>query len=43
MTQLHDSSRLYDEEGRYVSEIANTTGCDRKTVRLYLNKEDWNS
>ena len=33
MTQLHDIRRLYFEEGRNVSEIAKTTGCDRKTVR----------
>lgn len=42
MTQLHDIRRLYFEEGRNVSEIAKTTGCDRKTVRHYINKADWN-
>ena len=42
MTQLHDIRRLFFEEGRNVSQIAKTTDCDRKTVRRYLNKADWN-
>jgi transposase len=42
MTEVHDIRRLYFEEGRSITEISHQTGHDRKTVRMYLEKEDWN-
>ena len=42
MVQIHDIRKLFFEEGKNISQIAKTTGCDRKTVRHYLGKEDWN-
>ena len=43
MTQLHNIRKLYFEEGNNISEIARITGSDRKTVRMSLDKDDWNS
>lgn len=42
MTQVKDIRKLYFEEGMNITEIAQETGRDRKTIRLYLEKEDWN-
>jgi transposase len=42
MTELHNLRKLYFEEGKSITEIAKETGRDRKTVRVYLEKEDWN-
>jgi transposase len=42
MTEAHDLRKLYYEEGKSITEIARETGRDRKTVRMYLEKEDWN-
>lgn len=42
MTEVHDLRKLYYEEGKSITEISRETGRDRKTVRLYLEKEDWN-
>lgn len=42
MTQVHIIRKLYFEEGRNISQISQETGHDRKTVRAYLEKEDWN-
>ncbi|MFA4885522.1 MAG: IS21 family transposase [Desulfotomaculaceae bacterium] len=42
MTQAHDIRKLYFEEGKNISQIARETGRDRKTVRYYLEKDDWN-
>ncbi len=42
MTQIQDIRKMYFEEGRNISQIARETGHDRKTVREYLNKENWN-
>ena len=42
MTQVHDIRKLYFEEGKNISQIAKITGFDRKTVRNYLNKDDFN-
>jgi transposase len=42
MTQVHDIRKLYFEEGRTISLISRTTGFDRKTVRRYLELEDFN-
>ena len=40
MTELHNLRKLYFEEGKNITEISRETGRDRKTVRLYLEKED---
>ena len=32
----------YFQKGKSISELAEDHGCDRKTVRKYINKEDWN-
>ena len=42
MTQVHDIRKKYFEEGKTISTISKETGFDRKTVRGYLNKEDFN-
>lgn len=42
MTTVHDLRKLYYDEGKSITEISKETGRDRKTVRLYLEKEDWN-
>jgi transposase len=42
MTEVHNLRKLYYDEGKSITEIAKETGRDRKTVRLYLEKEDWN-
>lgn len=42
MTQEHDIRKMFYEEGKSISKIARETSFDRKTVRTYLEKEDWN-
>jgi transposase len=42
MTQVHHIRKMYFEEGKNITEISQETGRDRKTVRVYLEKEDWN-
>lgn len=42
MTEVHNLRKLYYEEGKSITEISKETGRDRKTVRMYLEKEDWN-
>jgi len=42
MTQAHDIKKFYFEEGKNITDISRETGRDRKTVRMYLEKEDWN-
>jgi transposase len=42
MTQAHDIRKLYFEEGKRISEIARETKHDRKTVRYYIEKDNWN-
>jgi transposase len=42
MTEAHDIRRLYFEEGRSITQISHDTGRDRKTIRFYLEREDWN-
>ena len=42
MTQVHDIRKMYFEEGKSISEISRETGRDRKTVSMYLEKDDWN-
>lgn len=42
MTQIKNIRKMYFEEGKNISQISRETGHDRKTIREYLNKEDWN-
>lgn len=42
MTQVQDIRKMYFEEGKNISQIARETGRDRKTIREYLDKDDWN-
>jgi len=42
MTQAHRIRNLFFEEGKTVSQVSRETGRDRKTIREYLAKEDWN-
>ena len=42
MTEVHNLRKLYYNEGKSITEISKETGWDRKTVRTYLEKEDWN-
>ena len=42
MSEIHNIRKLYYEEGKSISEISRETGCDRKTIREYLDKKDWN-
>jgi len=41
MTQIHDIRKLYFEEGKNISQISKKTGFDRKTVRHYLNRDNF--
>ena len=43
MTQVHDIRKKYFEEGKTISAISKETGFDRKTIRHYLNQQDFNS
>jgi transposase len=42
MTEAHDIRHLYFEEGKSITEISREMGRDRKTIRTYIEKEDWN-
>ncbi len=42
MAQIHSIRKMFFEEGKNISQIARETGFDRKTIRLYINKNDWN-
>lgn len=42
MTEVHTIRKLYFEEGKSITDVSRQTGYDRKTVRGYLEKEDWN-
>jgi DNA replication protein DnaC len=42
MTQVNDIRKAFYEEGQNISQIARNYGVDRKTVRRYINKTDWN-
>ena len=43
MTQVHDIRKLYFEEGKNISQISKMAGFDRKTVRNYLKRDNFNS
>lgn len=42
MAKVHDIRKAFFEEGLSVSRIAEEQGIDRKTVRKYIDQEDWN-
>jgi transposase len=42
MAKVHDIRKAFFEEGHSVSRIAEEQGIDRKTVRKYIDQEDWN-
>ncbi len=42
MTQVHDIRKLYFEEGKTISAVSRKTGFDRKTVRKYLEVDNFN-
>lgn len=42
MAEIHDIRNKYFNEGKSISEISRDTGHDRKTIRSYLAKDDWN-
>jgi len=42
MAKKHDIRKAFFEEGHSISRIAEEQGIDRKTVRKYINQEDWN-
>ena len=33
---------MFFEEGKCITEISRQTGYDRKTIRMYIKKDDWN-
>ena len=43
MTQIRVVGKLYSGEGKNISQISKATGFDRKTVRNYLKRDDFNS
>ena len=42
MKEIHEIRKLYFEEGKSITDIKRITGRDRKTIRHYIGKEDWN-
>ncbi len=42
MTEISNIRNLYFEEGKNITEINQITGKDRKTIKNYIDKEDWN-
>ncbi len=42
MAKVHDIRKAFFEEGLSISRIAKEQGIDRKTVRKYVEQEDWN-
>jgi transposase len=42
MTQADDIRKKYFEEGKSITQIRRETGRDRKTIRMYIEKDDWN-
>ena len=43
MARQHDIRDAFYEKGKNISEIAREQHIDRKTVRSYINKDDWNT
>jgi transposase len=42
MTEIHQIRQFYFENGNSITRISQQTGKDRKTIRQYLDKADWN-
>ena len=42
MANINDIRSKFFDEGKNLSRIARETGHDRKTIRKYITKEDWN-
>ena len=42
MTEISNIRNLYFEEGKNITEINRITGKDRKTIKTYIEKDDWN-
>lgn len=42
MTEIADLRKMYFEDGDNISQIHKKTGIDRKTIRKFINKKDWN-
>ncbi len=42
MAKVHDIRKAFFEEGHSITRIAQEQGIDRKTVRKYIEQEDWN-
>lgn len=42
MAEIHNIRNLYFNEGKTITEISKESGRDRKTIRFYLEKENWN-
>lgn len=43
MTQVDSIREMYYEQGKNISEVARISKSDRKTVRKYIEKADWNA
>jgi len=43
MTQKNDIRKLFYEQGMSISQISRETGNDRKTIRQYINQNNWNT
>jgi transposase len=41
MTQKNHIRKMYFEQGMNISEISRKTGFDRKTVKTYVEKDNW--
>ncbi len=42
MTRINLIMKMFYEEGKNISQISRETGYDRKTIRSYIDKTDWN-
>jgi hypothetical protein len=42
MDEMYQICKLYFEDGQSIAQISRSTGRDRKTIRMYLEKENWN-
>ena len=42
MAQVHDIRKMYYEKGESITQISTALQLDRKTIRKYIEKEDWN-
>ena len=42
MKEIADLRKMYFEDGANITQIQKKTGFDRKTIRKFINKNDWN-